>query len=372
MNVLYSTENLLTRRNIAYKNYFDGRSDTLILNKPIPVTFHDSNGGKFKFFFLVKLIIRKISANRELIKTLKLTDNIENIIILFPGVIDLIYLTLFGRSYRNKLIFDYFVVFYQTLITDRDLIKSKTLQLLILKLEKLIMKIPSKLIVETEEIKAYINKTINPGSNIYVLQTPTNENIFSYKKVEKKSIKEIDFLYWGTYINLHGLEILIQAAANLDDKYKIYLLGDGQEFSNINNLVKKFNLENVTFDKTLFSKNHQYEYFYDLLSKSKIAIGTLSNSEKNNIVVPSKVMEAAALKIPFITYKSESMLSNSKDDIAYFIEEPLVKNLEKRMREAIKRHEDKSDFIQINAAYDWFHSYGTQSIFNHSLFGILR
>ena len=64
MIVLYSSENLNTRRNLAYKNYFLQNKDTLILNIPIEVSYEKSVKN-FKILHIFLISYLKIKANIE-------------------------------------------------------------------------------------------------------------------------------------------------------------------------------------------------------------------------------------------------------------------------------------------------------------------
>ena len=367
MIVLYSTENLNTRRNIAYKKYFLNNKDTKILNIPIEISYEKSikNFKILKIFYISYL---KIKANIKLLFELNKLDDIDKILILFPGLIDLIFIKLFSK-YRNIVIYDYFISFYQTLVVDRKLVKNFLIKYCLYKFENLFISLPKLLIVETKQIKNYILNLYNNELNIADLLTPTDDKMYDFNKIipiENKD-KDIDFLYWGTYINLHGLDILLKAAAINEDKFHIYLLGDGQEFENTKNLAKKLKLKNLTFDKTLFSNENKFDHFYNILSRSKFAIGTLSDSEKNNIVIPSKIIEAAALKIPILTYYSSCIESYNMELNAFYIKEPILENTANLMKQ-LKSNVFPNEVENIvDNAYDWYKKKGSDTYFNQKL-----
>tara|TARA_Y100000389_G_C17471376_1_gene531553 strand:- start:10800 stop:11924 length:1125 start_codon:yes stop_codon:yes gene_type:complete len=370
MLILYSTENLETRRNLAFQNYFNKFENSMILNIPVEVSFNKISSNS-KFFNIPLVLILKIKANIKLIYKLRKIQEIEKIIVLFPGIIDVIFLILFAREHRNKIMYDYFISFYQTIITDRKIFISRISKSCIFHLEKIFVKIPETLIVETDPIKNHILEFFNQNLKIVTLLTPTNEEVFNSKLIPQTSTKNIDFIYWGTFINLHGLEILLKAASANNDKYSIYLLGDGQEYGYIKELSKELNLKNITFDKTIFSKENKFEYFYSILSRAKFAIGALSDSEKNNIVIPSKVLEAAAMKIPILTFESLCVDFYNMKNNAHYINTPLVESTANMMKTLIENQDTNSKKI-INNSYNWFQSYGTYDQFNKKLSSLVK
>jgi len=371
MNILYSTENLNTKRNAPYKYYFNNNKNCLILNIPCDYSFQTFSK-KILFFSFFKILFKKILANYKLLKLLKKEENIESIIILFPGIIDIIFLNIFGRKYSDLIIYDYFISFFQTIVVDRKIIKSKKLKFIIFHLEKVFLKIPNLLIVETIPIKDYLLKTFNNSLKINCLLTPISFQFLNLNNYRIKNEKKIDFIYWGTYINLHGLDILLNAAKINNDNFNIYLLGDGQEYNNIYNLSKKLNLKNITFDKTLFAKEERFDYFFKLIANSKIAIGPLSNSDKNKIVITSKVIEAAALNIPIISYKNDCIDFYDMEKNAYYVNEPLIENTASTMKLAVDNYDKNLDDEITTNAFNWYKKFCTQESFDKNLFDAIK
>ena len=290
----------------------------------------------------------------------------------FPGIIDILFLKIFARKYRNKIIYDYFISIYQTIVEDRRLLRNRFLIKILIKIEHFLLQLPSKIIVETEPIKRYLLKTFNQNLKISVIFTPVNENNFNFKKLQKYKEKSIDFIYWGTFINLHGLEILLHAAKFKKDIYKIYLLGDGQEFQKIYELKNNLGLNNIVFDKTLISDNNKFEYFYNLLDSSRVVIGSLSDTNKNKIVITSKVMEAAAMKMPVITFYSECIDLYSMQNNAYYINNSNIEELAAAMDKAVYETKSNSNNQLVENSYNWFKKYGTINKFNQDLLAFVK
>ena len=371
MHILYSTENLNTRRNLPFKNFFLENKGFEILNIEITTSYKNFSINRLKLD-LILIILKKIRANYFLLKNLKKINQVESIIVVFPGIIDILFLKIFARKYRNKIIYDYFISIYQTIVEDRRLLRNRFLIKILIKIEHFLLQLPSKIIVETEPIKRYLLKTFNQNLKISVIFTPVNENNFNFKKLQKYKKKIIDFIYWGTFINLHGLEILLHAAKFKKDIYKIYLLGDGQEFQKIYELKNNLGLNNIVFDKTLISDNNKFEYFYNLLDSSRVVIGSLSDTNKNKIVITSKVMEAAAMKMPVITFYSECIDLYSMQNNAYYINNSNIEELAAAMDKAVYETKSNSNNQLVENSYNWFKKYGTINKFNQDLLAFVK
>ena len=363
MHILYSTENLNTRRNFPFKKFFLENIGFEILNIEISTSYKNFSNNRFKLDLII-IFLKKVKANLILLKKLNNITKVESIIVVFPGIIDILFLNIFARKYRDKIIYDYFISIYQTIVEDRKLLRNKFLIKCLIKIEKFLLKLPNKIIVETEPIKKYLLKTYNQNLNISVIFTPVDENNFNFKKLDNNKEKDIDFIYWGTFINLHGLEILLHAAKFKKDIYKIYLLGDGQEFQKIYELKNNLGLNNVIFDKTLISDNDKFEYFYRLMDSSRVVIGSLSDSNKNKIVITSKVMEAAALKKPVITFYSDCIDLYSMQHNAYYINNSNIEELAATMDKALLETKSSSNHELVENSYKWFKKYGTINKFN--------
>jgi len=371
MHILYSTENLNTRRNLPFKNFFLENKGFEILNIEITTSYKNFSINRLKLD-LILIILKKIRANYFLLKNLKKINQVESIVVVFPGIIDILFLKIFARKYRNKIIYDYFISIYQTIVEDRRLLRNRFLTKILIKIEHFLLQLPSKIIVETEPIKRYLLKTFNQNLKISVIFTPVNENNFNFKKLQKYKEKSIDFIYWGTFINLHGLEILLHAAKFKKDIYKIYLLGDGQEFQKIYELKNNLGLNNIVFDKTLISDNNKFEYFYNLLDSSRVVIGSLSDTNKNKIVITSKVMEAAAMKMPVITFYSECIDLYSMQNNAYYINNSNIEELAAAMDKAVYETKSNSNNQLVENSYNWFKKYGTINKFNQDLLAFVK
>lgn len=110
-------------------------------------------------------------------------------------------------------------------------------------------------------------------------------------------------LFVGTFIPLHGVESILDAAMRLDrsdTRVMVRLIGRGQELSTIAERIRRSNLPNVELvDRWISSEEYDRE-----LAEADICLGIFGATAKAQRVIPSKVYDALAAGRPIITADS--------------------------------------------------------------------
>ncbi|MFX1594264.1 MAG: glycosyltransferase [Promethearchaeota archaeon] len=132
----------------------------------------------------------------------------------------------------------------------------------------------------------------------FSLYLGTNESIFYPRKKKKSMESPIIVGYWGSYIPLHGVKYIIEAARLLknDKNIKFLMLGKGPTFNYAVNQKERYSLENIDILGFL-----PFNEFIENISKIDISLGIFGNSEKANWCITNKVYEAIAMGFPVIT-----------------------------------------------------------------------
>jgi len=102
--------------------------------------------------------------------------------------------------------------------------------------------------------------------------------------------------YLGTHGMAHGLDFVLRTVQTLDNtKYHFLFVGDGAEKRSLVALAKVLRLTNVTFwpmqTKDMVPR---------ILSALDAALVPLKDSRTFDSVIPSKIFEAASMKIPIL------------------------------------------------------------------------
>jgi len=202
----------------------------------------------------------------------------------------------------------YFPAFsiYDTLVNDRKRVKKNSLRARIIHLiDKIGCQYADRIILEsTEEIKYFVKEFGISKNKFNQYWLSSDESIFfpSVSEVDKHFFR---ILIFGTFIPLHGIDTIVQAANILKDQKDILftICGDGQTKPEIEKLVSDGNRRNVkllglvSIDKLL-----------DLLNNSDVCLGIFGNSMKAKKVLTNKVYQILASKKPLITMESPTAI----------------------------------------------------------------
>lgn len=215
-------------------------------------------------------------------------------------------------SSKKPIFFDPLFSQYDSLIIDRKLIKNPLIAKYIHFREFFFLKFADCIILDT-------NAHINYFKTLYPLDDASYERVFvggddslTFPKKFTKNPSNFFVFFYGTYIPLHGIEYIIEAAQVLENYKEIVfiLAGGGQTYNHIQNLAKKFKLTNVKFIPPLpFSKYNDY------LNLADICLGIFGTSKKGENVIATKIFDALAVGKPVITRDSIAIREALKNEV---------------------------------------------------------
>ena len=204
---------------------------------------------------------------------------------------------------------------YDELVNDRKKIKANSFTAkFFYYFEKMVCRWSDLITKETQvEIDYYTKEMKVSKEKFRVLLLSVDESKFPVCEI-KKPEKEFHVLYFGQFIPLHGVEVIIEAAKilspHLDIKFRF--CGDGQIKEAIMELSKKYALKNVEFLGFVPHETLQNE-----LKKSDLCLGIFGESHKASIVVTNKVYQILCSQKPLITMESDAVreinLENNKN-----------------------------------------------------------
>lgn len=111
--------------------------------------------------------------------------------------------------------------------------------------------------------------------------------------------------FWGTFIPLQGIEYIVKAAKLLEPSKDInfQIIGDGQTFDEVYALAQEMNIQNVKFLKKIFKINELARK----IQKFDIGLGIFGESEKTKQVIPNKIFEGIATRMPMISAETPAI-----------------------------------------------------------------
>ncbi|NIA11032.1 MAG: glycosyltransferase [Nitrospiraceae bacterium] len=227
---------------------------------------------------------------------------VDVIVVGHPGYfhIHLAWLLRFLFQRQAILVYDIFIPLYEMLIEDRELLKRNGLfAQLIYKFEKSCCRYADLCLIDTKEHCNYMVKKygLSPKrvSRIFVGSTINNQAFDSPQTVSHKIFR---ILFVGTYIPLHGIDIILKAARYLTGVPDIHfcLVGSGQLREDMENLARKWKLSNTTFQDWIPT-----EHLCEFIRSFDLSLGIFGTTPKTGRVIPSKIYDICAAGVPFIT-----------------------------------------------------------------------
>lgn len=275
--------------------------------------------------------LSKYEGIKKLLRNFKKYKNIKFDLLIFYDIriapISFILTRAYAFIKRIPFVYDFFISKCLTYFADRNLniVKKKKIQIKLYYwiyyylLDFFECHLSNYVILDTLNHIKYFHKVYNvPIRKFRRIFVGAREDLY-YPRQERKNNKEKFIVgYWGSYIPLHGVEFIINAFKLLDDQEDISfcLVGVGQTYKKNRELEKKLNIKNIKFIPKIFLGQNKEE-LPELISNFDIGLGIFGNSEKTMLVIPNKVFEGIAMKIPMITCESPAIkeLFNENENI---------------------------------------------------------
>lgn len=200
---------------------------------------------------------------------------------------------------RAVLVYDLFIPLYEMLIEDRGLLNSDSLfARLIHRFERSCCRNADLCLLDTHEHCKYIIKEYGLShekvSRIFV--GSTIDQIFDSSRIVSHETFRI--LFVGTYIPLHGIDIILKAIQYLPDDSNMHFsfVGSGQLRKSMESLAKTWRFSNILFQDWIPT-----EHLGAFIRSFDLSLGIFGITPKTARVIPSKVYDICAAGVPFIT-----------------------------------------------------------------------
>ncbi|KKM69999.1 hypothetical protein LCGC14_1445110, partial [marine sediment metagenome] len=221
-------------------------------------------------------------------------------------------------SFQKKsipLIHDIFISKLQTFYYDRNLYERNKLPKFLYKIFYYLQDlfecfISDLILLDTyTHIKFFHEKFHIPLNKFRRVLVGAQDDIFHPLKEEIRKDEKFIVGFWGTFIPVHGIEYIIKSAKILekDKQIQFVLIGKGQTYEESKDLVRKLEISNMTFIPKTFMYLNQLKVLRKLISDFDIGLGIFGGSDKVLQVIPTKIYEGIAMKLPMITCDSPAI-----------------------------------------------------------------
>ncbi|MFA7082205.1 MAG: glycosyltransferase family 4 protein [Bacteroidales bacterium] len=212
---------------------------------------------------------------------------------------------LLSRAKKAKMIFNVSDLWPES-AEKLEIINNKTMLSMATKLEEFCYRKSALITGQTQGIVRNI-KTRFPNKHVYWLKNGVDIKFYDVNKSSKeenawrkaKGYSDNDFIlfYGGIIGHAQGLEIILNAAKNLEHKtdIKFVMLGSGPEKQRLVALKEELNLKNLVFYDAVPKAKMQ-----EIITDINATIVPLKRLDLFKGAIPSKIFENLALKKPII------------------------------------------------------------------------
>jgi len=196
---------------------------------------------------------------------------------------------------------DVFISLYDTVVIDRKIVPQKSMAALLLySLEWLSSRAANQLFMDTRTHAEYFEKLFHLRSNsVHHIYVGAESNIFKKKEIIQKPKEVFTVLFYGQFIPLHGIDIIVRAAEILEKSGEDILwiiIGQGQKEPQIDALIEKIGIKSIRRISWV-----RYEQLIEYISEADICLGVFGASGKATRVIPNKVYQILSAGKPLIT-----------------------------------------------------------------------
>jgi len=259
-----------------------------------------SNTGKMKI--VCKMIIAYL---RLFLMHQEIMGDYDVMIVGYTGHFDIFLARVLASLKRRPLIFDAFVSLYNTFVEDRCLFQPNSLAAkLLLWTDRVTCNLSDAVLMDTHTHIRYFKDVLKiDRPEFHCLWVGADDTVFAPRPVLRRDTK-FTVLFVGGFIPLQGVKHIVQAARLLEKEQniKFRLVGTGQEYEDMTNIVRQLGIKNVEFAGWL-----PYESLPHEIASAQICLGIFGMTDKAKRVIPNKVYMALAMAKPVITGDSPAL-----------------------------------------------------------------
>jgi hypothetical protein len=195
----------------------------------------------------------------------------------------------------------------------------------------------SRYLINKIEQSAYMNSDIVWAVNQQIIEEHKKKNynrdkVFTFPLgIKSKNIPEYkpnpkQILFMGNFKEGHNLRLLVNTFAKLPVDYHLHLIGQGNMYNEIENLIQDLGATNIT----LYGFKTEKETI-DIIVKNQISYGIAlyENTQEILCADPGKIKDYLALGLPVITTNNHSMSQEIKEYNLGVVLQDINMNIEK-------------------------------------------
>lgn len=254
---------------------------------------------------LIGILLRLILAYPRLIWRYLRLPRHDVVLVAYMGHLDVLLLWPFARLRGIPVVWDAFISLYDTVVQDRRMVGHRhPLARLVWALDWLACRAADLVLLDTQAHARWFQSEFKFRTQANAVFVGAEPNAFAPLADERaKDGEPIRILFYGQFINLHGIETIVEAAARTKpEDYAWTIIGTGQEEPRIRQFIDSRQISNLTWIKWV-----NYEELRAEIAAADICLGIFGESDKAARVIPNKVFQIIAAGRPLVTRDSPAM-----------------------------------------------------------------
>ena len=167
------------------------------------------------------------------------------------------------------------------------------------------LKLSDLVLADTQAHKDYYCQRYNlPSKKIEVLPVGYDDDLYKPSAIVKKG-NGFRVLFFGSFLPLHGVDVIIQSAkiiSGKDPSIQLVIIGSGQTMPLAETLVSELGLNNIEFEGWL-----SQSMLPKKIATSDVCLGIFGRTEKARRVVPHKIFQSLGMRKPLITTRTTAV-----------------------------------------------------------------
>jgi len=254
---------------------------------------------------IVRLLRQYIAHAGALVRQRRAVGPVLAYVVGFNGQLDCLLLRAVLRRQPTPIVFAPLITLTETLVDDRAVFRPHSLWGVATRiLDRLTLSAASHVLIDTAAHRQYLIDTfgVAPG-RVSVWHLGADTRVFTARPPETHD-GPLRVLFYGSFLPLHGVRTVIDAAALLQDDINVefVLVGDGPDHAACVAAARAAGLTRLHFRPWV-----PYDDLGNEVARADICLGGFGAGVKTRIVIPNKVYQAAAVGRPVITADTPAM-----------------------------------------------------------------
>jgi glycosyltransferase involved in cell wall biosynthesis len=210
-----------------------------------------------------------------------------------------------ARRSGAKLIVDAFTSVYDSAVWDRSTARPGSLAAMRYRLiDRGALRLADLALTDTAQHRDYFVQTFGaPPDKVAVIPVGASREWFETPDSADES-EELLVQFYGSYIPLHGIEVILHAIHRLGERpgLRFELIGRGQTYAAMRALADELGIS-----ETVFREPVPPEHLPALVARADISLGIFGTTPKAARVIPNKVFQTLALGKAIITAETPAL-----------------------------------------------------------------